>query len=170
MNPSDRICNFSNLQYVCTQAKRNNCSPVLTFDQPLWWKALDIISSQPIDSDLHEVVLRLGPFHLEMSFLACIGHLMEESGLKEVLSTVYAPNAVNAMLHGKAVSHAVRGHFLFENALTALLISDIFKVPLPQPPSAEEDTLEEREELAIQDKELQEVASLPKISARSRRK
>ena len=51
-------------------------TPVLTFDQPLWWKALSIILSEPEDSELHSIVLRLRPFHLEMSFLACIGHFL----------------------------------------------------------------------------------------------
>ena len=104
MNPSDKTCIYSTLHYICGEAKRNNTTLVLTFDQPLWWKALSIISSEPDDSKLHSIVLRLGPFHLEMSFLACIGHLMEETGLHEVLSTVYAPNAVNNMLHGKSCS------------------------------------------------------------------
>jgi hypothetical protein len=67
-----------------------------------------------------------------MSFLACIGHLMEETGLHDVLSTVYAPNAVNHMLHGKAVLRAVRGHFLVDAALNTLLMSDTFRVPLSQ--------------------------------------
>ena len=57
---------------------------------------------------------------------------MEDTGLHEVLSTVYAPNAVNNMLHGKAVLRAVRGHFLLDAALNALLMSDTFHVSLPE--------------------------------------
>lgn len=57
---------------------------------------------------------------------------MEGTGLHDVLSTVYAPNAVNHMLHGKAVLRAVRGHFLVDAALNTLLMSDTFRVPLPQ--------------------------------------
>ena len=144
MNPSDKTCIYSTLHYICGEAKRNNTTPVLTFDQPLWWKALSIISSEPDDSKLHSIVLQLGPFHLEMSFLACIGHLMKETGLHEVLSTVYAPNAVN-MLHGKAALCAVRGHFLVDAALNALLMSDTFRVPLPQPDINEEDNCSRQE-------------------------
>lgn len=66
-----------------------------------------------------------------MSFLGCIGHLMQGSGLAELLETVYASNAVIHMLNGKAVTRALRGHFLVENALYALLASGVFGIQLP---------------------------------------
>ena len=46
MNPSDNTGIYSTLHYICAEAKRNKTTPVLTFDQPLWWKALSIISSE----------------------------------------------------------------------------------------------------------------------------
>lgn len=55
--------------------------------------------------------MRLGGFHLEMSFVGGIGHLMEGSGITELLETVYAPNAVTHMTSGKAIARAVRAHF-----------------------------------------------------------
>ena len=63
-----------------------------------------------------------------MSFIGCIGYLMHESGFKETLETIYAPNAVTHMLSGKAVSRAVRGHFIVDSALNALLISKAFGI------------------------------------------
>ena len=77
-----------------------------------------------------------------MSFLGCIGHLMAGSGLEELLELVYAKNAVMYMLSGKAVSRAIRGHFLVDGALNAMLASKTFNVPLPvkstkEPGSAE---------------------------------
>ncbi len=63
-------------------------TPVITFDQPLFWKALLIIDSEPTGSDLKAVVLRLGGLHVEMSFLGCVGHLMAETGLAQVLELV----------------------------------------------------------------------------------
>ena len=50
-----------------------------------------IIMSEPLDSDLRKIVLRLGGFHTDMSFLGCIGSLMAGSGLKEILEMIYAP-------------------------------------------------------------------------------
>ena len=106
-------------------------TPIVTFDQPLWWKAIIIVTNEPESSDLESVVLRLGGLHIEMSFLGCIGHLMAGSGLKEVLELVYATNAVGHMLSGKALARAVRGHFLVDSTLNALLVNVTFDSPLP---------------------------------------
>ena len=68
------------------------------------------------------MVIRVGGFHTEMSYLECIGHIMTCSVLQDVLETIYAPNAVTHMMSGKAVQRATRGHMLIENALTVLLL------------------------------------------------
>ena len=85
MKPTDNSCIYSTLKFVCTEARLHNTKAVLTFDQPLFWKALIIVESEPKDSDLRAIILRLGGFHLQMSFLGCIGHLMANSGLRELL-------------------------------------------------------------------------------------
>ena len=122
LNPSDVNCVDTTLDFVCEQAKKYRKTPVLTFDQPLFQKATDIIASESPKSQLKKTVLRLGAFHTEMSFLGCIGQLMCGSGLKELLQTVYAWNSVTHMLSGKAVQRALRGHMLVDNALTVLLM------------------------------------------------
>ena len=66
-----------------------------------------------------------------MSFLGCIGHLMENSGLCETLEVVYGSNAVTHMLSGKVLVRARRGHFLVDAALNIILAADAFQVPLP---------------------------------------
>ena len=90
--------------FVSAEVSSHNVTPVVTFNQPLWWKALTIISCERDDSELKSIVLRLDAFHMWMSFLDSIGYLMYDSGLKETLETIYAPNAVIHMLSGKAVS------------------------------------------------------------------
>lgn len=70
--------------------------------------------------------MRLGTFHTGMSFLGCIGKLMENSELAEVLFSVYAPNTVGHMLNGKAVGRAVRGHILVSDVLSTLLLEQTF--------------------------------------------
>ena len=99
---------------------------MVTFDQPLWWKALTIISCECDDSGLKSIVLRLGAFHMKMSFLSSIAYLMHDSGLKETLETIYAPNVVANMLSGKAVARAVRRHFIVDSALNALVLLKAF--------------------------------------------
>ena len=71
---------------------------LVTFDQLLWWKVLMIRESEPPNSGIRQVVLRLGSFHKEMSLIGSIGHLIAESGLKELLEFIYAPTAVEHFL------------------------------------------------------------------------
>jgi len=131
LDPTDMTCIYSTLIFVSEQAKRYHITPILTFDQPLWWKALTIVLNEPQGSELKSIVLRLGGFHIQMSFLGCIGHLMAGSGLQELLELVYTKNAVLHMLSGKAVSRAIRGHCLVDAALNALLVCKTFNIPLP---------------------------------------
>ena len=126
------MCVYSTLKYIEDHASCYNVTPIITFDQPLWWKALMVVVTEPVGSGLRNV-LRLGGFHTEMSFLGCIGHLMAASGLQELLEVIYASNAVVHMLTGKAIARAVRGHFITDAALNALILSNTFHVPLPAP-------------------------------------
>ena len=87
---------------------------------------MTIISCERDDSELKSKVLQFGAFHMQMSFLCSIGYLMHDSGLKETLETIYAPNAVIHMLSGKVVSRAVRGHFIVDPALNVLVLSRVF--------------------------------------------
>ncbi|KAL8575683.1 hypothetical protein ACOMHN_055872 [Nucella lapillus] len=130
MDPTNMSCIFSTLHFVSSVASRYDCTPVLTFDQPLWWKSPMIIDGEPPNSPLCSIVLRLGGFHCQMSFLGCIGRLMAGSGLKQVLEVAFASNSVIHMLSGKSVSRAVRGHFLVDTVLNALVTSIAFNIPL----------------------------------------
>ena len=142
MNPGDLTCIYSTLEFINNQATHYQVTPILTFDQPLWWKAMTIIENEASGSPLKSIVLRLGGFHVLMSFLGAIGHLMAGSGLEEILKLVYASNAVTKMLEGKAVSRAIRGHFLVDGALNTLLAAKTFEVKLPIPASCAVDPKE----------------------------
>lgn len=118
LNPSDESCIYSTLIYVQKQAERLAIpTPCITFDQPLWLKATEIIKAKSMN-----MVCRLGGFHTLMSFMGSIGTMMKGSGLEEALETTYGPNAVAHMMTGKAYSRALRGHFLVEAALVNKLI------------------------------------------------
>ncbi len=94
-------------------------------------KATTIILSQPDDSDLESLIIRLGGLHVMMSFVGSIGTLMSGSGLKEVLQVAYADNAVTHMLSGKAIARAIRGHLSVYSALYALITSHALGISLP---------------------------------------
>ncbi|CAC5381294.1 unnamed protein product [Mytilus coruscus] len=95
MSVTDMSCIYSTLTFVCNLATRYDISPVLTFDQPLYWRALTIVQNEQPNSQLKSLVLRLGGFHTEMSFMGSIGHIMSNSGIQEILELIYAPNAVS---------------------------------------------------------------------------
>lgn len=64
-NPNDPSCIYSTLVYVEQKAKMLNIpTTCITFDHPLWLKAIDIVHSKKMN-----IVCRLGPFHTLMSFL-----------------------------------------------------------------------------------------------------
>lgn len=121
LNPSDETCIYSTLLYIQRQAEKLDIStPCLTFDQPLWLKAVEIIKAKAMN-----IVCRLGGFHTLMSFMGSIGSMMKGSGIEEALETVYSSNVVTHIISGKAVSRALRGHILIEAALVAKLMQSV---------------------------------------------
>ena len=131
MSSSNTTCIFSTLKFISEHARHHKVTPIITFDQPLWWKVLMVIESEPADSDLRQVVLRLGRFHTERSFIGSIGHLIAESGLKELLELIYAAYAVEHILTGKAIVGAVRAHLLVDAVLNTLILSKALGVSIP---------------------------------------
>ena len=95
MSPTNETCIYSTLRYVIELALNLGITtPCITFDQPLWLKAVDIMKSLYL-----EIVVRLGCFH--MSFHGSIGVSMEGSGLQAVLSEIYADYVVPHLLSGR---------------------------------------------------------------------
>lgn len=88
----------------------------MTFDQPLYIKA---VKASP---ELKNTIVRLGGFHLLMSFMGSIGYIMGGSGLESLWQTVYAPNTVNHMVTGHAYARALRAHLLTAAALVRILL------------------------------------------------
>ncbi len=131
INSSDMTCLYSTLLYVRPYARHYGVIPILTFDQPLWWKALTIQDSTPAGSKIRSIILRLGGSHTEMSFLCCIRHIMTGTGLQELLECLYANNTVDHMLSGKTISRAVCGHLRVSGALNTMFMSEVFGIPLP---------------------------------------
>ena len=87
MPPSDHSCILSTMEFVLNQAERYNQAAILTFDQPLYWKGVEIAMHM---KHLEQIILILGQFHTKMSFIGSIGHLMTNSGLESALKLVYA--------------------------------------------------------------------------------
>ena len=74
----------------------------------------------------NKIFVRLGGFHQLMSFLGSIGSLMEGSGLRRALKTVYVPLTISHMMTGKAYTQAVRGHMMSASAVLPLLLEEFW--------------------------------------------
>ena len=73
LDPSDPSCIFSTLKFVSLQAAKHGVTPIVTFDQPLYWKALTIIRAQSSGTYMKNIILRLGGLHIQMNFMGSIG-------------------------------------------------------------------------------------------------
>ena len=91
--------------------------PVVTFDQPLWYKVMMIKTAKDLD-----VAILLGNFHTQMSFLNSIGYVMQNSGIKQIFSLAYAENSVDKILSGGHYTRAMRAHDLLYTALKSILM------------------------------------------------
>jgi len=123
LDPTNPNTIYSALSFASKQCKIHKISScIITFDQPLYIKAAEITASS---SDLSNVIIRLGGFHLLMSFLGSIGFIMTGSGLDALWETVYAPASVVHMLTGHAYARTVRAHLLNSAAICGVLLSNL---------------------------------------------
>ena len=124
MKASDYSCIYSTMHFVSEQAHKYLHDAVLTFDQPLYLKAMEIkMQERNSSSRLKDIVLILGTFHTCMSFYGSIGYLMTGSGLPSLLELIYAEHTVPHVLSGKAFSRATSGHLIIAGVLSALITS-----------------------------------------------
>ena len=92
----------------------------MTFDEPLSQKASEIVATSSVD--LGSVIVRLGGFHLLMSFMGAAGNIKARSGFDELLAIVYAPSHVPHMSTGHAFSRALRARFLTQEVLATIIL------------------------------------------------
>ena len=97
----------------------------VTFDQPLYLKAREILASRKGDPNLQNVVIRLGGFHLVMSFMGAIGFIMQGSGLSDLFNTIYAAISTEKIMTGHAYAKAVRAHLLAHKTLSAIILETV---------------------------------------------
>ena len=156
LKPSDETCLYSTLLFVTELCNRHGMgTPCITFDQPLWIKAVEISTDKSL-----RISCQLGGFHTLMSFLGSIGTLMKGSGLTECLQTIYGENAVTHIESGKAVSRALRGHFLVQSALYGLLLDEILCDGREEKQDDTENTENERDIIAFSKDEKEEIKVL----------
>ena len=166
LNPGTVDAVYSTMSYVRQRAtKAGMCCATLTFDQPLYLKAYKIKCDNP--QEFSQLFLRLGGFHLLMSFLGAGCKLMEGSGLDELWATVYANNSIPQMMEEKAYSRTLRACLLTDAALHLVLL---------QCNSTDEDSKamdntvlipDELEENSLSDDEISETTSVLSVEMSS---
>lgn len=77
------------MSFVSEESKKQNQSCIVTFDQPLFLKASEIVASADSQSEISKIFVRLGGFHVLISFMGSVGQIMKESGLESLWATVY---------------------------------------------------------------------------------
>ena len=121
LNPSDVTCIYSTLLFLRKQADYLNIpTACVTFDQPLYIKAVDIVRNENLD-----IVICLGGFHTAMNFMGAIGSNMRGSGLEEVFEIIYGKKTVEHVMTGKAYMRAMRGHTLVTGALSLIVMQNL---------------------------------------------
>lgn len=121
--PTDYSTIYTSLLFAVSKSNScNQATTIVSFDQPLYWKARDIVATAFSNSSPKSIVIRLGGYHLLMSYLGAVGYIMDGSGLADALKVIYAENSVEKMLQGHAYSRAVRAHFLVYVTLAKIIM------------------------------------------------
>ena len=63
LDPNNPSCIFYMLNFVCCQAKKYDLVKFITFDNPLFWKAITIIQSEAVENYLKCIILQLCDSH-----------------------------------------------------------------------------------------------------------
>ena len=79
-NPND-YSTINTALFQCIQLEKTNYA-VITFDLPIWLKAVDLTLSQRIP-----IIPRLGGFHLLKSYLANYGIILVDSGFHGIINS-----------------------------------------------------------------------------------
>nr|CAD7449534.1 unnamed protein product [Timema bartmani] len=83
------------------------------YNRPLFLKAFDIVANATDDSNIAEMIVRLGGFHLLMNFLECCGKFMEGSGIEDLWSNVYGKATITHLISGHAFARTYRASGVF---------------------------------------------------------
>ncbi|CAG2218901.1 unnamed protein product [Mytilus edulis] len=125
--PSDMSTVYTTMKRCSDMTKSMGQSySIQTFDQHLYAIAKQVELAMPDTFKTH--IIRLGGFHTLSCFIASIGKLWGDGGLKDLLidSSVYAAGTVDQMMCGKQFNCAVRALTVVYEALVVFWLSSFF--------------------------------------------
>ena len=116
------------MSFVSDLARKHGHDPIMTFDQSLYWKVMEIATRKQQKVSFSKMVVMLITFHTCMSFCSSIGYIMVGSCIQYLLELICAEHTVTHILSGNFFAHATRAHIITASVLSALLISNIDKI------------------------------------------
>lgn len=127
--PSNYNTIFTVLEKTAENNRQKHMQSIVasTFDQPLYLKGREIVACHE-DQDpnlLEGVLVRLGGFHMLLSYLAAVGFIFDGTGILEAFYTIFAQNSADKAFAGHAYSRSVRAHLLVQQALLNIILSSI---------------------------------------------
>ncbi|GBN52973.1 hypothetical protein AVEN_47393-1 [Araneus ventricosus] len=112
LQPSDPTSINTCLHFAAEECRKQQQRCIVTFDLSLFIKAIDIVSQADEIDELSNVIIRLGGFHMLMSYMEAVDKIMGGSGLEEMWYEVFAKNAVAHMANRHTYARALRAHSL----------------------------------------------------------
>ena len=103
---SDFSCIYSTMSFVSDLARKYGHDPVLAFDQPLYWKAMEITIHKQQKSSFIKMVIMLCTFHTCIHFYGSISSIMAGYDTQSLLELTYAEHTTPHILSSKAFDHA----------------------------------------------------------------
>ena len=121
MRPSDPSCIKTAMMLAVRETQESGQQyTVFTADQQLYKVAVDVSWVYPNLFPKTKFIIRLGGMHLLMNFLGCVGKLMTNTGLEEVLSCAFG--SVKKMLIGKYFPQNIRAlRMVLEELISPIL-------------------------------------------------
>ncbi|GBM09224.1 hypothetical protein AVEN_226719-1 [Araneus ventricosus] len=84
LQPSNPTSVNTCLCFADGECRKRQQRCIMTFVQPPFIKAVDIVSQADNTDELPQVIVRLGGFHLLMSYVGSVEKIMGGSGLEEM--------------------------------------------------------------------------------------
>ncbi|GBO20054.1 hypothetical protein AVEN_139696-1 [Araneus ventricosus] len=83
LQPSNPTSINTYLRFAAEECRKRQQRCIVTFDQSLFFKTMDVVSQAGEIYELCKVIVRLDGFHLLMSYMGTLGKFMGGSGLKK---------------------------------------------------------------------------------------
>ena len=128
MPSSNYSCIYSTMPFVSDLARKYGHHFILTFDQSLFRKVMEISIHEQQKGCFNKMIIMLGTYHKCMSFYGSIGYIMVGSCIQSLLELIYAEHTTTHSLSGKVFARTTRAHLITTSVLPALLTVNVHNI------------------------------------------